>query len=94
MMKTRHVAATAIAILAAGFPVAAQAYVGPGAGLSLVAAFWAVLVAVGAILAFTLMWPVRRLLRHRGMGGRRSETSSGQAPGQAPMARDRGGRGG
>jgi membrane protein implicated in regulation of membrane protease activity len=43
----------------------AFAYVGPGAGLSLVGAFWGVLVAIFAALAFVILWPVRRFLRQR-----------------------------
>lgn len=43
----------------------ALAYVGPGAGLSLLGALWALLVAVAMALAFIVAWPVRRLLRRR-----------------------------
>jgi membrane protein implicated in regulation of membrane protease activity len=52
-----------IAALAAATPAAA--YVGPGAGLSLVGAFWGLLVAVFAALAFVILWPVRRFLKQR-----------------------------
>ena len=41
------------------------AYVGPGAGLSLLGALWALLVAVAMALVFIVAWPVRRLLRRR-----------------------------
>lgn len=43
----------------------AVAYIGPGAGLSLVGALWAVIAAVGAALFFVVAWPLRRLLRRR-----------------------------
>ena len=43
----------------------ALAYVGPGAGLSLLGAFWGLLVAVFAALAFVVVYPVRRLMRAR-----------------------------
>lgn len=46
-------------------PVAASAYIGPGAGLSLLAALWALVVAVVTALAFVVAWPVRRMLRRR-----------------------------
>lgn len=64
--------ACAVIALASANP--ALAYVGPGAGLSLVGAFWGLLVAVFAAFAFIILWPVRRLFRRR-----RS------APADAPM---------
>jgi hypothetical protein len=42
---------------------AALAYVGPGAGLSLLGALWGLLAAVGAALAFVILWPLRQLLK-------------------------------
>ena len=41
----------------------AAAYVGPGAGLSLLGAFWGLLLAVVAALGFVILWPLRRLFR-------------------------------
>lgn len=46
-------------------PLAAEAYVGPGAGLSLLGALWALIVALGTAVIFVLAWPIRRFLRHR-----------------------------
>lgn len=46
-------------------PSLAQAYVGPGAGLGLLAAFWAVIVSIGMILVFIAAWPLRRFMRRR-----------------------------
>jgi hypothetical protein len=43
----------------------AEAYIGPGAGLSLLGALWALIVAVGAALAFIVLWPVRKAMRRR-----------------------------
>lgn len=67
-MTMRTFWATALAVLTAGLPAVAHAYVGPGAGLSLVAAFWAILVAVATIVVFTLMWPIRRMMKRRSAG--------------------------
>jgi membrane protein implicated in regulation of membrane protease activity len=43
----------------------AMAYVGPGAGLSLLGAFWGLLVAILAALAFVVLYPIRRLVKGR-----------------------------
>lgn len=49
--------------LFAGMVAPAAAYIGPGAGLSLLGALWGLLVAIGASLLFVIAWPFRRLLR-------------------------------
>lgn len=49
----------------------AQAYVGPGAGLSMLTAFWGLLVALFAALGFLILLPLRRLFRRRGNRVRR-----------------------
>jgi membrane protein implicated in regulation of membrane protease activity len=49
----------------------ASAYVGPGAGLTLLGTLWGVLIAVLAALSFLVLWPLRRFVRqrrHRGRG--------------------------
>lgn len=49
------------------FTTAAEAYIGPGAGLSLFGSLWAVLVgivlSVGAVLLWPVKWAWRRLRR-------------------------------
>lgn len=62
-MRSTVVALLTAAIL--GFAGPAAAYVGPGAGLSLVGAFWGLMIAVLAALSFVVLWPVRRLLRRQ-----------------------------
>nr|WP_298372913.1 hypothetical protein [uncultured Halomonas sp.] len=66
MMRPSKAVATSV-ILAASvlLPSAAQAYVGPGAGLSLLSALWGIIAAIGIALFFVLMWPIRRMMRRR-----------------------------
>ncbi len=58
------------------FAAPAQAYVGPGAGLSLIGALWAVVVAVLAALFFVVMWPLRRMMKRRAA----AQAGNNQAP--------------
>jgi len=41
----------------------AFAYIGPGAGLSMLGAFWGLVVAIVAALSFLLLWPIRKAFR-------------------------------
>jgi membrane protein implicated in regulation of membrane protease activity len=41
----------------------AFAYVGPGAGLTLLGALWGLIVAVVLSVGFILLWPLRRFMR-------------------------------
>ena len=59
------VTAIAITILAAFAAEPAWAYIGPGAGLSMLAAFWALLTAVLASIGFLILQPVLRRIRRR-----------------------------
>ncbi len=56
--------ATIVALALAPLTVA-HAYVGPGAGLSLLGALWGVIAAIGAALLFVLTWPLRRMRRRK-----------------------------
>lgn len=58
-----------IAFTAAGLSEAAMAYVGPGAGLSLLGALWGLVLALAAALAFVILWPLRRYRRRRADAG-------------------------
>jgi hypothetical protein len=63
MMTYKTVYKTAIFFLATLFVAVhpAAAYVGPGAGLSLLGALWGLLLAVAAALGFIILWPLRRM---------------------------------
>ncbi len=54
-----------LTLLMAVLPTAAFAYVGPGAGLGLLGALWALVAAIGTALVFVLAWPIRNMLRRR-----------------------------
>ncbi len=52
----------------------AHAYIGPGAGLSVLGSLWAVLVGIVLALFALLTWPIRLLWRRlRGSRGSKSE---------------------
>jgi uncharacterized iron-regulated membrane protein len=70
------------AALTIGVTLPAAAYIGPGAGLSLLGAFWGLLVAVLAALGFVIMWPIRRLLR------RNQAKQPARAQSEAPSGAD------
>lgn len=65
----------------------AVAYVGPGAGLSMLGALWGLLVAVLAALAFVIAWPVRRYLRRR-RGQPEADRAAGTPSGEDEHARE------
>ncbi len=48
-----------------GNPLVVYAYVGPGVGITLLGALWAVLAAVILAIVGILVWPIRALLRRR-----------------------------
>lgn len=54
---------TTLLVLTAGVSQSAFAYVGPGAGLSLLGALWGLLLAIGAAIAFVILWPIRKARR-------------------------------
>ena len=66
-MNSRHIrnSATLLVLAAAALPVVAHAYVGPGAGLGLLAALWGLVAAVGVAVFYVVMWPIRRMRRRR-----------------------------
>jgi hypothetical protein len=58
------------------YTASADAYIGPGAGLSLLGALWALLVAVGAALAFLVLWPFRQAMKRRAAQKKAAMTGS------------------
>jgi len=68
----------ALAILLIPFATA-QAYVGPGAGLSLLSALWGLLCAIGAALLFVVVWPLRRLRRKRREARQANESNANRS---------------
>ncbi|MFV1966825.1 MAG: hypothetical protein ACC628_15475 [Pirellulaceae bacterium] len=52
-------------ILYSAIPPSLLAYVGPGAGITMLGALWGVLVAIVVALWAVLYWPLRSLLRRR-----------------------------
>jgi len=61
-MKT-SVKKIAIVIIAMVFTETAMAYVGPGAGLTLIGSLIGLVVAIVTALAIILFWPIRALIR-------------------------------
>lgn len=60
-MKPKIIFTLTILVITIGMVNSAAAYVGPGAGLSLLGALWGLLLSVGAALWFVIMWPLRRM---------------------------------
>lgn len=62
-MRTVMPFVVALLTLVIGFGQDAFAYIGPGAGLSMLGAFWGLVVAVLAALSFLVLWPFRKAFR-------------------------------
>jgi len=58
-------------------PETAVAYVGPGAGLSLLSALWALVLALVTAIVFVLAYPLRRLLRRRSTNRKATPRAAG-----------------
>ncbi len=62
-MRTLSLVVASFCLVAAATP--AVAYIGPGAGITMLGALWGVVVAVALALGAVLFWPIRALLRRR-----------------------------
>lgn len=86
----KHILAAAAAITTITLPALAEAYVGPGAGLSLLGALWALLIALGTAIAFVVAWPLRKMIRRRraeraaAEPQQRAQDAPGAHPAQSP----------
>jgi hypothetical protein len=77
--------ALALAGLVLGTSGTAYAYVGPGAGLSLLGALWGLVIAVGVAAGFVLFWPLRQY-RRRLEAQRQGASAQGPHPGAEGMS--------
>ncbi len=64
-MRRLETSAALIASLGALWSAPALAYVGPGAGITLLGALWGVIVAIVLTVGAVVLWPFRVLLRRR-----------------------------
>lgn len=65
----------------------AMAYIGPGAGITMLGALWGVVVAVVLALGAVLFWPIRALMRRKktaGPAAHASQDTAGAAREKAP----------
>ena len=82
----RHPTLTAASlVLALTASEAAFAYVGPGAGLSLLGALWGLIAAIGAAVLFVILWPLRQARKRR--QAKRVATHDPAAEAEAARAR-------
>jgi hypothetical protein len=80
--------ALAAATLVAAWAEPAAAYIGPGAGITMLGALWGVIVAIALALGAVLFWPIRVLLRKRRKPAG-ATTSTPAVAGDSAVARDK-----
>ena len=54
-----------LTVIVLTLPGPAMAYIGPGAGITMLGALWGVLVAIVLAIGSVLFWPIRALMRRR-----------------------------
>lgn len=67
-----------LSLLATAAATPAWAYIGPGAGLSLLGAFGALIVAILAAVGFLVLWPLRRMRRQKAQAAARQREAASQ----------------
>lgn len=88
---SRHVLFAFILAALALMSESAAAYFGPGAGITMLAALWGVVLAVVLAIGAILFWPIRALLRKRKAksapaGGGAEATTANREPTEADPA--------
>jgi type VI protein secretion system component VasK len=71
----------------------AFAYIGPGAGITVLGALWGIIVTVFVALGAVLLWPIRGLFRRRRARARQLQSDAAADPAAAPaesVSRDAG----
>ncbi|HMR33612.1 MAG TPA: hypothetical protein PKA13_17145 [Geminicoccaceae bacterium] len=80
---TRNLPLAALAALGlATISLPAEAYIGPGAGISLLGAFWALILAVAGAIGVVVWYPLRNMLRRRQPNRRPAGAPSGMESGK------------
>ena len=90
--RFRILAVFAAMATAVGFATPALAYVGPGAGLTLLGALWGLIAAIVMTLGFIVLWPFRRLLfarRQKAGGAADTNTRDADEAGDTTMLANR-----
>lgn len=73
-MRGIELLAAAFVVAAAFAPSSAFAYIGPGAGITVLSALWGVVVAIFLAIGALLLWPIRGLFRRRRRRARLAES--------------------
>lgn len=74
-MSARFTIALLIASFGASYAQESLAYIGPGAGITMLGALWAVILAILLALGGLVVWPLRAYFRKK----KRSKAAAGEA---------------
>ncbi len=73
-MFTKYTRLVVACLALCALPGIAQAYIGPGAGITFIGALIGLVLAVLSAISFILFWPIRRMLaRRKGKGEAEAE---------------------
>lgn len=82
-MHTRSYRAAVTLAVFFMMPSLSMAYVGPGSGITVLGALWAVIAAIFMAIAGIFIWPIRRMMQKRKIS-KGKETQSAEQSGQTP----------